>query len=461
MKSLTLLYFWLIAACVFGQEPSFHVFKISTQDATTLRAIQNVQIRFQCDNQSGIQETDALGMAYVNCSQNNLKISVQGEFYNPQNGLRLKAEQAFEKNGDTLVFRILMEPKSAKTTKEIIITNPYKPNAIFASERLSVADFEILDNNELLLLTYERTLNKGAELLRIDENEKVLFSKSIGSDAKHLFTDFRGFIHVMYENKLDYVYLEEDALDLIPMEKQYYKRFIAPIIDTNKTKFYFTNYRETYPAADFFVYDELDSTYFKISRVADEIMMDMYIKEYLWVDTRTKLWAREMALLTGMDKEDIVGEAIFTQSIFYKEIYAPMFLKNDTLYLFDFYKDLMFRYTKAGTSIDSMAISIHLLPKKTGWCNRLIQDPVTGCIYAIFEKGGYTTIRPINLNNASLDLTFRLDFKYVEKLVIHDNAVYYTYRPFESKQKKFLYKQQLPLYFDKNVTARDGRKDPE
>ncbi len=162
---------------------------------------------------------------------------------------------------------------------------------------------------------------------------------------------------------------------------------------------------------------------------------------------------------TGIDKEDIVGEAIFTKSIFYKPIYAPFFLKSDTLYLFDFYKDFLFRFDKQGIKIDSLAITMHHQAQKTGWCNRLIQDPKTGMVYAIFDKGGYTSIRAVNLESGALGSAYKLDFRYVEKLIISDNAVYYTYRPFESKQKKFLYKQLLPLYFSESETGRDARKN--
>lgn len=443
---------------IHAQEEKSFIYVLQIIDAENSRPLSQIHVRYRCADQSQIVKTDSLGRTQIACENKLLKITLSGEFYSSQNNLILRAERAQENRNDTLFFQVYLEPQKALTTREVEILNPYKPQEIFASERLSVADFEILDNKQLLLLTYERKLNKGAELLIVDADEKVKFTKTIGGDAQNLLRDFRGFIHLMYKNRLDYVHVEDDAFALVAMDKPYYEKFVVPIIDTNKTKFYFTNYRETYPAADFFAYDDLDSSYLKITRVSDEIMMDMFTKEYLWVDTRTKLWAREMELQTGIDKEDIVGEAIFTNSIFYKEIYAPMFLKNDTIYLFDFYKDLLRSFDRNGEKLDSIAITMHQLPKKTGWCNRLIQDPKTGIVYAVFDKGGYTTIRAVNLQKATLGTPIRLDFRYVEKLIIHDNAIFYTYRPFESNQKKYLYRQLLPVYYDENQTASDRRK---
>jgi len=442
----------------FSQENVVFAYHISILDSRTQTPVYEAQIRHKCGSSSAISFSNNKGEAQISCNQPRLNVILIHEFYKTQTDLVLKPENAYKNNIDTLFYRIFLEPKDAKMTNEVVVTNPYRPQAIYASERLSVADFEILEDEQLLLLTYERKLNQGAELLVVDNDEKVVMAKTVGKDALHLFKDYRGLIHLMSKNSLEYVYREDEAFDLVPMDKQYYERYIAPIIDTSRTKFYFTNYRQTYPAAEFFVYDDLDSTYAKISKISDDIMMEMFETEYLWVDIRTKLWARQMEQQTGVSKENIVGEVVFTQSIFYKPIYAPMFMKNDTIYLFDFYKDYVRTFNRNGNPIDSLDIAIHHDEKKTGWCNRLIQDDVTGCVFAVFDKGGYTVICPIDLNTGGLGVPIRLDFRYIEKLIIHNNAAYYTYRPFESNQKKYLFKQLLPLFFGEGVTARDGRR---
>jgi len=37
----------------------------------------------------------------------------------------------------------------------------------------------------------------------------------------------------------------------------------------------------------------------------------------------------------------------------------------------------------------------------------------------------------------------------VDKIAVHDNFVYYIYRPYETAQKKFLYRERLPYDFIK------------
>jgi hypothetical protein len=347
---------------------------------------------------------------------------------------------------DTIELKLVMHVKSY-VGKEVVITNPFEPIQLFGSERLSVQDFEMVDNEKMVLLTYERKLNKGAEILLVDDEETILFATRAGNNAHELIRDFRGNIHLRTESAIFHLVPTDDDLSIYQMDKEYFTKYVEPIIDTVEYKVYFSNYQEIYPAVDYFSFDRLDSLYLKITQVTDDVMMEMYLAEYKYVDVRTKLLAREMEQELGVDKEVIIGASVFTNSIFYKEIYAPLFVRNDTLFVFDYYNEKLFSYTMFGDAIDTLHITHHLQPKKTGWKNQLIQDRLTGQIFAVYEKAGYTTLRHIDLMTGQLGEGIQLNFKYVDKLRLSGNAAFYIYRPFESAQKKFLYKERLPLNF--------------
>jgi hypothetical protein len=204
-----------------------------------------------------------------------------------------------------------------------------------------------------------------------------------------------------------------------------------------------------YPAFDYFAFDQLDSVYKRIAEIEDELMMELYRSEYKWVDVRTKLWAKYKELETGIDAEVWVGANYFTQSLYYKELYAPMFGKNDTFYVFDYYKDLLLSFDRNGEPLDSVSIYHHYNPKYTGWAKQLLQDRQTGMIYALYEKDGFTYLGLMDLKTGEVSEKVKLAFKYVDKVLVYNNSVYYIYRPFESAQKKFLYKERLPYQFEK------------
>jgi hypothetical protein len=186
-------------------------------------------------------------------------------------------------------------------------------------------------------------------------------------------------------------------------------------------------------------------------------MMELYRSEYKWVDIRTKIWAKEKEFETGIDAEVWVGATYFTQSIYYKEVYAPMFSRNDTVFVFDHYKNLMFRYDAKGELMDSIAIYYHLRPKESGWKKLLLQDQVTGQIYIVYENAGKTTLQRFDSATGTLGEIILLYFRYADNIIIRDNYIYYVYRPFESLQKKYLYKEKMAVNYPEAITFRNQK----
>ena len=77
----------------------------------------------------------------------------------------------------------------------------------------------------------------------------------------------------------------------------------------------------------------------------------------------------------------------------------------------------------------------------------MIQDRVTGEIYAVYERAGYTYIGWIDTKSGEISEHVRLNHRYIQQISIFKNQVYYIYRPYESTQKKYLYKERLPYEF--------------
>ena len=127
----------------------------------------------------------------------------------------------------------------------------------------------------------------------------------------------------------------------------------------------------------------------------------------------------------------------------YQPVYAPLFVKNDTILIFDHYNDLLFKYDISRKPIDSIPISYHHKNKKDKWNQPLVQDPILKNILGIYHKGGITILKSIDLNTGKPINYFELGFRYVEKVKVIDGYVYYVYRPFESLQKKFLYREKI------------------
>ncbi|MDX2362818.1 MAG: hypothetical protein QNK23_18555 [Crocinitomicaceae bacterium] len=351
-----------------------------------------------------------------------------------------------KKKKDTITYTFELDYIRTQTLGELIATAPGTPIVQYGSRRLHVSDFEIMENGNLLLLTYPKRLKKGSELL-IWNGQRAIASFKVESEAEELVRDFRGNPHVVCEDAVYAVYANDESVGLANIDRDYFTKFVVPIVDTNKSKLYFSNFNKFYPAFDYFSYDRIDSAYTKILEIEDELMMELYRAEYKWVDVRTKLWAKNKEIQTGVDAEIWVGMNYFTQSIYYKELYAPLFHRNDTLFIFDYYKDYLRTFDDLGNPLDSIPIYHHYDTRTTGWESNLIQDRKTGQIYALYERDGYTYIGWVNTNTGEINEQVKLEFRYAHSVQVHGNHVYYIYRPYESPQKKFLYKERLPYDF--------------
>lgn len=412
------------------------------QDKRTGDPVPNVSATLQVGNQSAIKSGGYSGELLLPFRRN---VRLTATFTHPVYETKRSVIDLNERS-DTMRVVIDMVSARMQYVGEVVAKPIGVPYKVFTSERLSVADFEIQRNGKLILLAYPKRLKKGSELLYA-EGEKVLNSFQVPGVAHELVRDYRGNTHIVCENSIYGIYVQEDQIGISTLQKDYFFKYILPIVDTNRSKMYFSDYNELYPAFDYFAYDQIDSTYQKIRQIKDDLMMELYRSEYKWVDVRTKLWAKNKEYQTGIDAEIWVGANYFTQSIYYEAPYAPLFHRNDSIFVFDYCKDQLLVHDYQGNPLDSMGIYHHYQPRSTGWKRELIQDNVTGQIYARFEKNGFSYVGLIDTKTGEIGERVRLEYQYVDKIAVHDNFVYYVYRPYESTQKKYVYKERLPYAF--------------
>lgn len=344
------------------------------------------------------------------------------------------------KKSGKINVEVVMPDKMGST---IVVTSNV-PDTLFGTQQYSVSDFEFDKSGQLILLTYEKNLSKGAVLRLLDTNQTVIDSYYVPGDAVELRTDFRKNTHLITEEKVYLVDVVNDRMRVYLEDRDYYFKYVAPLIDTIGSNIYFSNYSDVYPAFDYLEFNRADSSYRTMKTVEDTLMMELYRSEFKYVDVRTKIWAHDKQLETGIDKEIWVGATVFTNSVYYEPLYAPLFkVGEDSIYVFDHYKNLMFKYTPEQGFVDSIRINYHRNQRKSGWEQPLIQDRVQRTIYALFERNGYSYLSEIDRKTGLVLKSFRLHFKYVEHIKIVDGYVYYIYRPYESVQKKYIYRERL------------------
>ncbi len=343
---------------------------------------------------------------------------------------------------DTIYLKLVMQDQTLATIDVVVTTQ--KPDTLFGTQDYSVEDFEFDKNGNLVLLTYEKNLQSGSILKLVGVDNKILDNFYVPEEALELQQDFRNNIHLITDEKVYLILIESQQFHVYLEDRDYYFRYVAPVIDTIGSNIYFSNYSTVYPAFDYFEFNRDDSAYTNLLKIEDQLMMELYRSEFKYVDVRTKIWAHQKQLETGIDKEIWVGATVFTNSVYYTPLYAPLFkVGQDSLVIFDHYTDQLFLYRPGLGKVDSVSISYHKDARNSGWEQPLIQDEKNGKVYAMFTRSGYTYLYEIDLKTGAIKKSFKLYFKYIERIKIVNDEVYYIYRPFETIQKKYIYREKL------------------
>ncbi|MDA9067096.1 carboxypeptidase-like regulatory domain-containing protein [Flavobacteriales bacterium] len=329
---------------------------------------------------------------------------------------------------------------SYKTLGEVIIRGKRVPDTVFGSELTSVADYEFT-GDYMVLLSYNKSLKKEGYLQLTSKRNTLVTTYRTPPNPVRLFKDFENRIYLITKTRVYLINVVQSEFRLRPVDLKFFTEFTSKIIDTVNQHFLYSDFNASYPAFHYYSQSFKDSSGNKIHKVENKFMMELYRAEYKYAPQKQKLWAFRQELRTGIDKEIWIGASNFTQSLYYEPLYAPLFINNDTVLIFDHYSDYLIKLDLDFNKLDSIPINYHKSKQKKYWEQPLLKDKEEKKLYGLFLRDGYYYLRPINLNDGSTLISFKLRYKYVENVKVENGYVYYIYRPFESSQKKFLYRE--------------------
>ena len=345
--------------------------------------------------------------------------------------------------GDTLHIDLVMQPEIKELTTFVLKSGP---DTVIGNWHFFIEDYLFYENDKFLLLTFEKTL-KNAKVMLTDENEKIISTVDVPVEAVELYKDYQGHYNVMCKDSAFRIHVFPDnRIQLMALPYQDFCDRMLPCVDTIGGRIIFSNYNRDYPAFTWFAYDPTDTSVHPIRGIVDKELLAQYDWEFDYLKPRDRLYARKMEAYTGIDKRIIAATMTgFPQSIYYTPLYAPLFVVHDTICVFDHYSDSLFLFDKHGKQIHASKIDYHHPANWKDWDHQLHQDEVTGEIYARYEKGGFYYLKRIDIKTGKITGTFKMSSQYAKHIRIRDGYVYYIYRPSDSIQKKYLYKEMISL----------------
>jgi len=346
--------------------------------------------------------------------------------------------------GDTLYLNVKLPFEELKGAT---VFHERPPDTMVGFPSIGVHDFEF-DQDRYVLLAFEKTLRRGSEII-LSVGDSILSRFPIPGSAQRLFKDYRDRIYVICKEKVFLCSFRNDVVALSPVELEPFYKNNWLILDTLEGQYYYSNTNQLYPAYEYYAQKFGDTVPFKMHHVVDELIMELYRAEYKYAKGPEKVWANKQEMATGIDKEIWMGAKYFTHSLYYKVPYAPLFVKGDTVLIFDHYQDLMFKFNSSNEKVDSIPIYYHKLTKPSKWEQPLIADESNEEIYGLFMRQGHYHLKKVNTQTGLTSLAFKLYYKFVEDIKIVDGFVYYIYRPYESAQERYIYRERIKLKQEK------------
>lgn len=319
-----------------------------------------------------------------------------------------------------------------------------KVDTVFGSEQISVGDYQFYDEN-MVFLVYEKRQEKESQILYVNGDSEPLDQEVIPAKALYLHKDYMGNIYVVCEEHVFRLFLGTDRMVMKEMNYEYFHDYIKPCVALSQQALYFNDYMDEYPAFNYYSVSLKDSIVAPLKKVENEFLMGLFRAEYKYMKPRKRLEAFRAEVETGIDKEIIAGfmTGFGRNSPYYTPLYAPLFLKEDTVLVFDHSSEQIYRYCNVNTLVDSVKINYTIPENKRLKNEKLIQDEVSGIVYLLERYQGYASLKRIDERTGHTEEEHTLKQRYPEQIRIKDGVVYYIYRPFESLQKKFLYSERL------------------
>jgi len=354
------------------------------------------------------------------------------------------AKELKRDNKDTLFLSVRLEPKSNQLAI-VDIVSKQMPETLVGKPNYSVYDFDFYED-KLILLTSQTSLDKAQ--LQLSNYQGKIFSyyeipKGAG-EAKNFFHDYEGYTELVCKDTVLRLDVFNTNLIVGTVPRKEFDAYLKPVMDTLKGNLYYSNQWDKYPSFNYYYLKARDTISRVLSTITNEDLMKLYRFEYYYLPSGMQLEARRMADYYKTDKHVMAAlMSGFTQSMFYEPLYAPLFVINDTICIFNHHNDFLYHYSQQNTLIDSVKISYHHPKNWREWKKQLFVDEPENKVYAFFSKDGHHYLKQINHQTGKEILTYKLQHHSAQKIKIRDGYVYYVYRPFGSTQERFLYREKI------------------
>lgn len=340
---------------------------------------------------------------------------------------------------DTLFLEILLEGKETEL-EEVTITSS-KIIWAYQKKNTHIIDFALIEN-EMLLVCKEK---HNYFLRRIDSIGQKIVDVQIKKNPIRLFEDCTNGIHLVYTDSVFELKMIRNSIGIL-MGHPYLEtmEILAPCVISSKDNFIVKKLGPHNKLVEYVKIDRNTKKPILLYTSADRQLMraldDYALENDIPVPPSNPNFIRGNQPNTLTDKQKWDNQQFYNQ-ILKKPLYAPIFELNDSIFVFDHFKDSALVFSISGQYIRSFQISYHYFEN---WKEELFVDEEKTKLYAKYETDGLVIIRQINPSTGKVISMDTLEKHiYPMRIQIRNNYAYYMYKHYLDNSIHYLYKQSL------------------
>lgn len=336
---------------------------------------------------------------------------------------------------------VKMKEKSLQL--ETVEINASAIQMVYKRPSAYILDFEFYQEGFLLLLE-----EKGRSFLRHTNTESETISElSIKNNARKLFTDCFNNIQVIYDDSIYEVYQTGNLLSLGHGNAiNIFNKLLLPCMAATNTGLIFSKYLGYNQSLLYYTFNQNKTSgnfLYMVSNKTSEAFAQLYTTETM---------IKSILAKHPMDDNDTAEQRFlrtaerdryFTEKVLHHEIYSPLLIANDSIFIFDHVSDSGFVFC---IEPDIKRIRKFPLQYKASSRNknRIITDDDRKNIFLISQTNGVNYIHKIDLTNGKIYSGKKIvSHLYPEKLKIKGLWAFYIYRDRDGGSFNYLYRQKI------------------
>lgn len=344
-------------------------------------------------------------------------------------------------------LRITVKLKSKSITLPAVTFSQELCVPVVKNKAYYVLDFDIIDQQHLLVLTYEMHV-KGGALLLTDADGKKLSEARFSEEPVELFYDCLSNTHVVTKDGTYQVHVSDSVVDLLPKtDIERFNRYLRPCVAKTDSGFFFIRRymaerslsvgqpRKVGLALSYWMERPGKEPKF-VRYIADSKMQELDAGESSFEQQKL---AAEM-YRGGASGHGPEADRAFAVMTLLKDAYAPLYAVNDSILLFNFPESKMEVYSGGGTQLRDTPLNFE---RSKYWKRQLLYDRWSERFYTVFDKDGKVSVCHLDCVSGETGSPIAVKEPFARKLRVANGFLYFIKSDNTWDGTKYLYRQLL------------------